>query len=398
MLKQFQYTSIALLCSMAVACSSGGKGGQKPSPNQNPPRAEQPQPQPQPQAPRQEAQPDQAVPPKTDLAPNAPQQNGQADQPKAESESQKDQQAGQEMPPKVTEPAPSQPTPPAEQPNPMEPAVFTVTVQDIQVSDHDIEATKEHYKNGIEKLVVTDGKLNLSNPKRTLTVKDVKGSVIDDVGLSLLSADSTSTAQGFSKVKEFGNIQRLESFLSVRDMDVNQWKYQTFGNYFEHATGANGFVSFGEESKTIPSAGTAKYSGIALGTALENNRPVDGLIQIASEVGISADFDKKSLTFETSNTKGFKIDGEFVDPSTRILDYGAWDLKGAATWNAEQKAFEGKVQLKTGSPSEQSLLKGSFYGPNAAEIGGTFHLKDANKDYRGAFGGKKEEAPAVQGK
>lgn len=367
MLKAFQYTSIALLCSMAVACSSGKGNSVSQSQQSNKPMLEKPQ-----------------------TGKTEKQHTPKQDTPSEE----------------MASPPPSaMPTPPI--PKEM-PSQFVVIAQEAKIpGGHTNSVQSDDYKHHIGDLisVAEEGGVNFKHTPKTLEAKDVKGNVDDDVGLSLLNANA-QIASGFGKVHSV-NIKG-EHILLARDADLNNWKYQNFGMITIPRIGSSAFVSFGQESKSIPQSGSATYTGIALGSARQgqNAAPIDSVSgQIASDVEMIVNFSDKSLTFTTSNTKGYSVSGAESDVSARIIDYSNdWDLKGTAMWSNEQKAFVGNVQLKSDGegvqPAEGSSLKGSFYGPDAVEIGGTFHLKTNDKDYRGAFGGKKgvkaTEAATVQ--
>ncbi|MDO4697633.1 MAG: transferrin-binding protein-like solute binding protein [Pasteurellaceae bacterium] len=325
MLKPFQYTSIALLCSMTVACSSG-QGGQTSSPMQ-----------------------DQAV-----LSP--PQ-------------------------------------------DAVQPREFKVMFQELHSSSdmqHQSNMQAGDYTKYLNLFITRTNEgihLNHSSEKRDRSsLKDKEATLGDDVGLRLLEIDDKLISQGFSVAHYFSH--QNEASLLARDMEVNGWKYQSFGAFSSPKYGASAFVSFGEESKTVPVTGTATYSGIALGAVYNDGsgKPLAGLEEIASHLTISADFDRKTLQFNTTNTKGFKVDGAVAESKERVLDYHAWDLTGSATWKDSQKGFSGSVKLKSdaSSTADRGSLQGSFFGPNAIEIGGTFYLKDQSKDYRGAFGGKQD--------
>lgn len=325
MLKPYQYTSIALLCSMTVACSSG-QGGQTSGPIQDRIQLEQPQ-------------------------------------------------------------------------GLVQPGEFKVTIQDRHITSdmqHQSNIKAEDYTKYLNLFITRTNEgihLNNSSEKRDRSsLKDKEATLGDDVGLRLLEIDDKLVSQGFSVARYFSH--QHDAFLLARDMEVNGWKYQSFGAFSSPAYGTAAFVSFGEESKTVPVAGKATYSGIALGSVYNDGSgvPLAGLEEIASHLTISADFDKKTLQFNTTNTKGFKVDGAVAESKERVLDYHTWDLTGTATWTDSQKGFSGSVKLKNdaSSTADSGSLKGSFFGPNAIEIGGTFYLKDQTKDYRGAFGGKQD--------
>ena len=66
-----------------------------------------------------------------------------------------------------------------------------------------------------------------------------------------------------------------------------------------------------------------------------------------------------------------------------------YDFKGTASWK-DGNLFSGKVS--TADDKLSGNLNGKFYGPNAAEIGGTYGLKnkDATEHLIGGYGAKRQ--------
>lgn len=187
----------------------------------------------------------------------------------------------------------------------------------------------------------------------------------------------------------------------LRDPVAAGWSYNTFG-VFQDSTKSieRGYQSIGiktptsaqarkeaDESfevdkgyKNLPYYGRATYTGI--GHAYHNDE------QVTMNVKVDADFHDRHLNFETSNATAHTFEKE--GHLTRVRP--DLDLKGAADWAADVADFRGKVHNVGGNLEGQ--LEGSFYGPNAAEVGGVYGLHGKDKEgkpvnYVGGFGAKR---------
>ncbi|WP_424404618.1 transferrin-binding protein-like solute binding protein [Pasteurella sp. PK-2025] len=241
----------------------------------------------------------------------------------------------------------------------------------------------------IEKLLVNGNQLLLLSAGETQGIESLKGEATDDVGLHLAKKNMSDVLKGLGRIKKFGEIKNGSgTLLLLRDPEANGWQHHSFGRYTDIITGKTGYFSFGEQSQSLPSSGTITYEGIAWGDAQEkqkqNNefKPIDSLSgELAATLQLTADFGKKTLEFKTTNTKGYSLQKQTA------VDYSKFDLTGTAKWDNGQKSFIGTVNTKD-NINENGTLKGSFYGPNAIEVGGTFGIQTNDKFYQGGFGGK----------
>lgn len=190
----------------------------------------------------------------------------------------------------------------------------------------------------------------------------------------------------------------------LRDPVAAGWSYNTFG-VFQDPTKSieRGYQSIGIKTPTsakerkkadesfeadkkyledeyLPYYGRATYTGI--GHAYHNDE------QVTMNVKVDADFHDRHLNFETSNATAHTFEKE--GHLTRVRP--DLDLKGAADWAADVADFKGKVHNAGGNLEGQ--LEGSFYGPNAAEVGGVYGLHGKDKEgkpvnYVGGFGAKR---------
>ena len=156
----------------------------------------------------------------------------------------------------------------------------------------------------------------------------------------------------------------------LHDPSAAGWTYQTFAHYTDPKGHVyQGYQSLGDETvfTTLPAKGTATYKGISTAYVVtdKNNR------QLTSNVMAIVDFGLKGVRFETSNSHFHTLEnGKRVSEADKNYDF-----KGTASWK-DGNLFSGKVS--TADDKLSGNLNGKFYGPNAAEIGGTYGLK--NKD------------------
>ncbi|VTX69314.1 Transferrin binding protein-like solute binding protein [Neisseria subflava] len=173
----------------------------------------------------------------------------------------------------------------------------------------------------------------------------------------------------------------------LHDPSAAGWTYQTFAHYTvpdkTPHKGYQGYQSLGDETAfaTLPAKGTATYKGISTAYVVTNN---DNR-QLTSNVMAIVDFGLKGVRFETSNSHFHTLKND-----KRVSEAAEnYNFKGTASWK-DGNIFLGKVSTADGKLSGN--LSGKFYGPNAAEIGGTYGLKteDATEHLIGGYGAKRK--------
>lgn len=175
----------------------------------------------------------------------------------------------------------------------------------------------------------------------------------------------------------------------LHDPSAAGWTYQTFAHYTVPAKtphkGYQGYQSLGDETAfaSLPAQGTATYKGISTAYVVTGNNNPNR--QLTSNVMAIVDFGLKGVRFETSNSHFHTLtNGKRV--STADENY---NFKGTASWK-DGNLFSG--QVSTADNRLSGNLNGKFYGPNAAEIGGTYGLqnKDATEHLIGGYGAKRK--------
>ena len=175
----------------------------------------------------------------------------------------------------------------------------------------------------------------------------------------------------------------------LHDPSAAGWTYQTFAHYTvpdkTSHKGYQGYQSLGDETAftTLPAQGTATYKGISTAYVVTGNNNPNR--QLTSNVMAIVDFGLKGVRFETSNSHFHTLTND-KRVSTVAENY---NFKGTASWT-DGNLFSGKVITADGKLSGN--LNGKFYGPNAAEIGGTYGLKnkDATEHLIGGYGAKRK--------
>ena len=94
----------------------------------------------------------------------------------------------------------------------------------------------------------------------------------------------------------------------------------------------------------------------------------------------------KGVRFETSNSQFHSLDDNGRRVTVKGTDY---DMKGTAKWE-NGNLFLGSVEAA--AAGLKGNLSGKFYGAKAAEIGGTYGLKnqDGSEHLIGGYGAKRQ--------
>lgn len=172
----------------------------------------------------------------------------------------------------------------------------------------------------------------------------------------------------------------------LHDPSAAGWTYQTFAHYIDPKGQVyQGYQSLGDETAfaTLPAKGTATYKGISTAYVVTGNNNPNR--QLTSNVMAIVDFGLKGVRFETSNSHFHTLQND-----KRVSEAAEnYNFKGTASWQ-DGNLFSGKVSTADGKLSGN--LNGKFYGPNAAEIGGTYGLKnkDATEHLIGGYGAKRK--------
>ena len=171
----------------------------------------------------------------------------------------------------------------------------------------------------------------------------------------------------------------------MHDPAAAGWTYQTFAHYIDPKSGViYGYQSLGDETKftALPASGTATYNGLTTAYVVKD----DQSRQLTANVKAIVDFGLKGVRFETANSQFHSLDANGRRVTVKGADY---DMKGTAKWE-NGNLFLGKVEAA--AAGLKGNLSGKFFGPSAAEIGGTYGLQkeDGSEHLIGGYGAKRQ--------
>ncbi|WP_239667737.1 transferrin-binding protein-like solute binding protein [Neisseria lactamica] len=204
--------------------------------------------------------------------------------------------------------------------------------------------------------------------------------------LAYIAKDKNGTVFG----KRFDGIYIIRfangTQIVMHDPAAAGWTYQTFAHYIDPKSGViHGYQSLGDETKftALPASGTATYNGLTTAYVVKNN---DQSRQLTANVKAIVDFGLKGVRFETTNSQFHSLDANGHRVTVKGADY---DMKGTAKWE-NGNLFLGKVEAA--AAGLKGNLSGKFFGPSAAEIGGTYGLKkeDGSEHMIGGYGAKRQ--------
>ncbi|WP_448979296.1 transferrin-binding protein-like solute binding protein [Neisseria sp.] len=231
-----------------------------------------------------------------------------------------------------------------------------------------------------------------SNPNDPLN-SNYRDLVYSDISkLAYFQKGNLSSGDGKNVVfdKRFDGVYVIQftdgTQIVMHDPAAAGWAYQTFAFYKDPKNDvAFGYQSLGDETKftALPASGTATYNGLTTAYVVKNN---DQSRQLTADVKAIVDFGLKGVRFETTNSQFHSLDANGRRVTVKGADY---DMKGTAKWE-NGNLFLGKVEAT--AAGLKGNLSGKFFGPSAAEIGGTYGLKkeDGSEHMIGGYGAKRQ--------
>lgn len=168
------------------------------------------------------------------------------------------------------------------------------------------------------------------------------------------------------------------SSVGIARPEENGFEYQTYGAWVTYdqdgsVTGGDGFsVGSPTEAAAIDTDGTATFEGTAAGIYVSDGG--DDTDIMTAKAHLDVDFAGRSIDFKTS-------DSQLVEIGEARPDL---DMSGTLTYAPGTNGFNGGVSTAGGVMS--GTASGSFYGPGAEEVGGSFSLEGADEYLRGGFG------------
>ena len=168
--------------------------------------------------------------------------------------------------------------------------------------------------------------------------------------------------------------------VAVFELPSQRFAYQTFGIWHSGAVSGGGTIgagSFGIKTAggDVPRSGAATYDGIAIGYA-----EIDGDVFLTDARVLATTSDFQQIDFGTSDTHV-----SFLDGTGRAAEQ---ELNIVGTLTVTGNGFSGPASTNA-TGIDSGTVSGHFFGPDGAEIGGTFDLDGNGTAYTGAFGARR---------
>jgi transferrin binding protein len=170
------------------------------------------------------------------------------------------------------------------------------------------------------------------------------------------------------------------------------WNYQSFGYWLVTTSLSSttlGAMSFGSPtavSNMNPAitGASGTYNGRSGGAYVD---PAGNLFTFSGTMNSTVDFVGRTITFNSTASQLTSVSGLVVPPSTSILT-----INTSLTYAPATNQFSGPVTAAGQGTGLNGTLNGTFYGPTAQEMGGTFSLNAVSPSREamvGGFGGKR---------
>lgn len=166
------------------------------------------------------------------------------------------------------------------------------------------------------------------------------------------------------------------------DPTESEFDHSSFGTWLQSnnpSSGTIGVGSYGAKTAqaNMPVSGSASYSGYSVGFAERHN---GDLLLTESDITVSTP-DFSTVNISSTNTYTTNVTG--FSSTRRATDM---DFSGSGTISGSD--FTANIATGTSVVDLTGSADGSFYGPNAAEVGGTFELSNTRSrtTYVGAYG------------
>lgn len=169
--------------------------------------------------------------------------------------------------------------------------------------------------------------------------------------------------------------------LIIADPFALGFDYQTFGAWgtglLPGQTADYGLISVGAKTAgaSVPTSGTATFSGVAGGLYVSNSGRV---ARYGAQATFGVNFNARTIDLSTFNDF-------LVDIETETATLIGLSLEGTLTYGAGSSEFDGTLTF--GNSSGQA--SGRFYGPGAEELGGVFEIFGSSGSLLGGFGGRR---------
>lgn len=236
---------------------------------------------------------------------------------------------------------------------------------------------------------------NANNEASGMSIRSAKGTTVtfNTANGSALASDYRyfSTPQFYAKYTGAVSGDGTSAALAANERDAG-WNYQSYGVWITGrgtGSGTAGAASVGAptQASNIPTTGSATFRGSSAGLYVG---PQGNDLVTTAYMNANVSFANRTINFSTLNTAAASatsvIGGNFGSLTPAL------DMTGTLSYAAGSNKLVGSVSTAgsaTGVPMTGTAT-GTFYGPTATEIGGTFGVKGTGiETFAGAFGGKR---------
>lgn len=168
------------------------------------------------------------------------------------------------------------------------------------------------------------------------------------------------------------------------DDDLN-WRYQSIAIWTDPdgGSGRYGAITGGASTvgASIPTSGATTFSGYGGGFYSDSS---NNIYVTQSSVSATANFASRSVSVTATDTGKQLYDGATATFGTYTNDSNL-NFSGTLTYGAADNNLSGTLTTTSGMSGPAI---GSFYGPDANEIGAAFNMTGGSQTYVGAFGAK----------
>lgn len=248
-----------------------------------------------------------------------------------------------------------------------------------------VESTGAVLQSGVSTPTEGSGSINFTlNGSRLLTALQISGAQ-SSVSFNASNANSAPLIlNGLPVAALLSNGSGSEQAIFA-DPYVLGFNHQTFGVWgtglVAGASGRYGAMSAGNRTNaaSVPTAGNVTYRGVAGGIYTDGAQS-----RYAADATFLVNFANRTIDFSTSNQTLTSLLTNITTP------VGFLSINGRMTYSSGSVVFSGPLTAN----GQTSLLpmsgsgSGTFYGPGANEIGGTFFLRGPSTTLVGGFGGK----------
>ncbi|MDU8946467.1 transferrin-binding protein-like solute binding protein [Ovoidimarina sediminis] len=199
-------------------------------------------------------------------------------------------------------------------------------------------------------------------------------------GTTAAVSDADGTISATDPIVAQSTLTANRTRIRTADPNANGFEYQNYGTWVTGLNNPTG--SLGAGTTGVKTTGTqtvdGTYNGSSLGLAVDKNTGELWETQSTVQVTTSQNFTKSDI--QSSATSGERLNG-----AAGVAPLGNLDFASTASGDIANNAFVAPIS----GAHVSGATDGTFYGPTATEVGGTFTSSTADWDYLGSYGATK---------